>query len=205
MTKSRLLQTTVPPKQFQFSHPKLEMWPRTRLRPSKANARTHPKKQRDKLVRIIRQCGFFNPILVDEERNVISGHLRLSVAEQLGLAEVPVIQITHLSDPEKRALAVAENCIALDAGWDREMLATELGALAVLLPDIELDLLITGFDIAETDLLIGEQSAALPTEASDGVLPELRPAVARLGETWLLDKHRLHCGDARDPPKPTRA
>src|SRR5882757_2318910 len=101
--------------EFQFFHPKIEMLPVKLLRPSRSNARTHPKKQRDKLASIIRRCGFFNPILVDEQREVISGHLRLSVAEQLGLTEVPVIQISHLSDPEKRALALAENRIALDA------------------------------------------------------------------------------------------
>jgi DNA modification methylase len=197
MQRRALLSSTAQTSEYHFFHPKIEMWPLERLRPSKDNARTHPKKQRDKLIRIIRQCGFFNPILVDEQGKVISGHLRFSVAEQLGLTEIPVIQITHLSDLEKRALALAENRIALDAGWDREMLAAELGELAILLPEIALDLSITGFEIAETDLILGDHQAPVANVEEDQ-LPALRLAVSRLGETWRLDKHRLHCADARD-------
>src|SRR4051794_38140993 len=100
-----------------FWHPKIELWPLKKLRPSKRNARTHSKKQRDKLLRVVRQCGFINPILVDEHDTIISGNLRKEVAELMGYREVPVIRIAHLTDLEKRAVALAENRIALDAGW----------------------------------------------------------------------------------------
>src|SRR3954469_25321224 len=119
MIKRPMQSTTARAVCQRFLHPKIEMWPVGRLKPSTKNARTHPKKQRDKLVHIIQRCRFFNPILVDERGEIVSGHLRASVAEQLGMSEVPVIQITHLSDLEKRALALAENRIALDAGWNR--------------------------------------------------------------------------------------
>ena len=117
---------TIGPDNRRFWHPKIELWPIKKLRRSKRNA---PKKQREKLLAIIRRFGFINPIIIDENGNVIAGHLRLEVASLLGMTHVPVIQITHLTDLEKRALALAENRIAIDAGWDRETLAAELGEL----------------------------------------------------------------------------
>jgi DNA modification methylase len=177
--------------------PKIEMVPLERLRRSKSNARTHPKKQRDKLARIIQQVGFTDPLLTDEQDHIISGHLRADVAEQIGLKEVPVIRLTHLSGLEKRTLALAANRIGLDAGWNREMLAAELGELAVLLPEIELDLSITGFDIAETDLILGDHADPVGVQ-EESHLPGLKPAISQIGDTWLMDKHRLHCGDALD-------
>jgi ParB-like chromosome segregation protein Spo0J len=120
--------------------------------------------------------GFINPIIVDENGNVIAGHLRLEVAGLLGMTEVPVIQITHLTDLEKRALALAENRIALDAGWDRETLAAELGELAVLLPEAEIELA-TGFDIAETDLIIADY-AEPPEDSGEDRLPDSGPPSA---------------------------
>ena len=116
----------------------------------------------------------------------------------MGFREVPVIQITHLTDLEKRALALAENRIALDAGWDRETLAAELGELAILLPDAEIDLSITGFDIAETDLIIADHSEP-SGESSEDQVPESGLSVSRPGDLWIMDKHRLYCGDAREP------
>jgi DNA modification methylase len=182
-----------------FWHPKIEMWPLGKVRPSKPNARTHPKKQRDKLFGIVRQCGFINPILVDERGTIISGNLRKEVAEMMGFRQVPIIQITHLTDLEKRALALAENRIALDAGWDRETLAAELGELSVLLPEMDIDLAITGFDVAETDLIIADQAeAAEDGGAGEDQLPEVGAPVTRRDDLWLLGKHRLYCGDARE-------
>ena len=167
-----------------FWHPKIQICPLNRLRPSMRNARTHSKKQREKLLAIIRRFGFINPILIDESGNILAGHLRRAVAEELGMKEVPVIQITHLTDVEKRALALAENRIALDAGWDRETLAAELGELAVLLPDAEIDLSITGFDIAETDMIIADHSD--PSEmAREDQVPDPGPSVSQLGDSWI--------------------
>jgi len=180
-----------------FWHPQIQICPLNTLRRSKRNARTHSKKQREKLLAIIRRFGFINPILIDESGNILAGHLRRAVAEELGMKEVPVIQITHLTDVEKRALALAENRIALDAGWDRETLAAELGELAVLLPDAEIDLSITGFDIAETDMIIADHSD--PSEmAREDQVPDPGPSVSQLGDLWIMDKHRLYGGDARD-------
>jgi DNA modification methylase len=149
------------------------------------------------LLGVVRQCGFINPILVDEDGTIISGNLRKEVAELMGLREVPVIQITHLTDLEKRALALAENRIALDAGWDRETLAAELGELAVLLPEVEIDLSITGFDIAETDLIIADH-AEPPGEAEEDQIPSSGLSVSRPGDLWIMGQHRLLCGDARE-------
>ena len=116
----------------------------------------------------------------------------------MGLRQVPVIQITHLTDLEKRALALAENRIALDAGWDRETLAAELGELSVLLPEAEIDFTITGFEIAETDQIITDH-AEPAEETEEDQSPEPGPAVTRLHDLWIMARHRLHCGDARDP------
>jgi DNA modification methylase len=197
MRRSALLPSTADVVSRRFWHPKIELWPLKKLRPSKPNARTHPKKQRDKLLGVVRQCGFINPILVDGDGTIISGNLRKEVAELMGFREVPVIQITHLTDLEKRALALAENRIALDAGWDRETLAAELGELAILLPDAEIDLSITGFDIAETDLMIADHSEP-SGESSEDRVPESGLSVSRPGDLWIMDKHRLYCGDARE-------
>jgi DNA modification methylase len=180
-----------------FWHPKIELWPIKKVRPSKRNARTHSKKQRDKLLAIIRRFGFINPIIIDENGTVIAGHLRLEVAGLLGMTHVPIIQVTHLTDLDKRALALAENRIALDAGWDRETLAAELGELAVLLPEVEIELVTTGFDIAETDLIIADH-AEPPEDRGEDQLPDPGPAVSRLHDLWIMAGHRLYCGDARD-------
>ena len=198
MRRSSSPSTAIDTASRRFWHPKIELWPLKRLRPSKPNARTHPKKQRDKLLGVVRQCGFINPILVDKHGTIISGNLRKEVAELTGMREVPVIQITHLTDLEKRALALAENRIALDAGWDRETLAAELGELAVLLPEAEIDLSITGFDIAETDLIVADHSERSEQSEEDN-LPEAGPPVSRLGDLWVMGKHRLSCADAREP------
>src|SRR5436190_9719320 len=167
---------TIGPDNRRFWHPKIELWPIQKLRRSKRNARTHSKKQREKLLAIIRRFGFINPIIIDENDTVIAGHLRLEVAGLLGMTHVPVIQVTHLTDLEKRALALAENPIALEAGWDRETLAAELGELAVLLPEAEIELAITGFDIAETDLIIADHTEP-PGDSTEDQLPESGPPV----------------------------
>jgi DNA modification methylase len=181
-----------------FWHPAIEMRPVKKLRPSERNARTHSKRQREKLIAAVRRFGFINPIIIDEEGHILAGHLRYEVACELGLKLVPAIEITHLTELEKRAFALAENRIALDAGWDRETLAAELGELAVLLPDAQIDFATTGFDIAEADIIIGDQ-AEPPENYDDDDAPEPGPLVTRLNDRWNLARHRLICGDARDP------
>src|SRR5262249_53865532 len=135
------------------------------LRPNTRNARTHPKKQIKQISNSIRRFGWTYPILADENGMILAGHGRYLAALELGLPSVPVMTLADLRETEKRALALADNKVALNAGWDRELLAQELGELADLLPECDLDLDITGFEPAEIDGLLG-----------DLVDPELDPA-----------------------------
>jgi hypothetical protein len=173
------------------------MWPAHKVRRSRKNARTHSKRQEDKLFSVVSRLGHLDPIIVDERGYIISGHLRYEVALRMGLTLIPVIQITHLNDAEKRALALAANRIALDAGWDRETLTTELGDLAVVLPEIGLDLTITGFEIAEVDLMLADHSE-VPAQSDQDELPPTGPLVSRTSDVWSLGDSRVCCADARD-------
>jgi ParB-like chromosome segregation protein Spo0J len=134
-----------------MQHPALEVLPLAQLKPYPRNARTHSKKQISAIARSIERFGFNNPVLIDANDQIIAGHGRVAAAQQLGLAQVPTLRISHLSELDKRAYILADNRLAEKAGWDREALAIELGELAVLLTDgIE----ITGFETGEVDLLL---------------------------------------------------
>jgi ParB-like chromosome segregation protein Spo0J len=124
-----------------------------KLRPNKKNARTHSKKQIRQVANSILRFDWTYPILVDEDDFIICGHARREAAIELGIKEIPVIVMSGLSDAEKRALALADNKIPANAGWNRQILAAELGELATLLPKCNLDLEITGFEPAEFDAL----------------------------------------------------
>ena len=115
------------------------------LLPDPRNARTHPKRQLEQIAASIRAFGFANPILIDAEGRIIAGHGRLLAAKSIGLTEVPAIVLPHLSEAQRRALRIADNKIALGAGWDLDLLKLELGDLAVL--DVDLDLALTGFSV----------------------------------------------------------
>lgn len=128
------------------------------LKPNKRNARTHSKKQVRQIADSIQRFGWTIPILIDEAGTIIAGHGRYLAAQLLGLAKIPVIAIAGLSEPEKRALALADNKIAANAGWDREALTAELTELLSLLPDGDINL--TGFEAPEVDQLL--------TDAQDG-------------------------------------
>ena len=166
------------------------------LHPNPRNARTHDQRQIQQIVESIQAFGFTNPLLIDEAGGIIAGHGRLEAAKKLGLAEVPAIRLTHLSDPEKRALMLADNKIALNAGWDMELLASELADLSEM--DLAFDLEITGFEVPEIDLIIeGAREQTLPEE----VVPEpdaAHPPICQPGDLWLLGQHRVLCGDARN-------
>jgi DNA modification methylase len=177
------------------NHLKIEYRALDALRPAPSNARTHSRKQVRQIAASVRALGFANPLLVDETGTVIAGHGRLEAARSLGLEQVPVIVLGHLSEAGKRALALADNRIALGAGWNLEILAQELTFLSEVQIDFAVE--ITGFETAEIDLLIDgakpkESSAAdrLPAE------PETAP-VTRPGDLWRLGRHRLLCADAR--------
>jgi DNA modification methylase len=176
--------------------PQIIMMPVGELRPNKRNARTHSKKQIRQISNSILRFGFTNPILIDEQKNVIAGHGRLLGAIELGLKDVPVIVTAGLSDAEKRALAIADNKIADNAGVDRKVLAAELGELVVLLPEINLDISITGFDPAEIDALAVDFTDPEQDPADEFSAPDSSKAISEIGDLWLLGHHRLLCGDA---------
>ena len=130
--------------------------PIRKLKPSKRNARTHSRRQIHQIANSIMRFGWTYPILTDDDHTIIAGHGRYLAAIECRLEEVPVIVMTGLSDAEKRAFAIADNKIAINAGWDRATLATELGELSHLLPVLNLDFGITGFEPAEFDLLCSD-------------------------------------------------
>jgi DNA modification methylase len=176
----------------------IERVPIGKLRPNSRNPRTHSKKQIKLIAASIRQFGFSNPIIVDEAKTVLAGHGRLEAARLEGLTHVPIICLDHLTSLQKRAYLIADNKLAAESGWNRELLAIELGELTDLLPAENLEISLTGFEIGEIDLLLSDMSASKP-EPED-VLPALpRVAVTTQGDVWLLGKHRLSCGDARKP------
>ena len=166
--------------------------PLAHLVPDLRNARTHPKRQIDQIVASIRAFGFTNPLLADPEGHLIAGHGRLLAAKQLGLAEVPVIELVGLSKAQKKALRLADNKIALNAGWDIEILKLELADLS--LPEFEMDLALTGFSSGEIDVVLSDAP-----DPDDDVIPEVPSEPrTRLGDIWQLGEHRIGCGDGRD-------
>jgi DNA modification methylase len=166
--------------------------PLSELIPDPRNARTHPKRQIDQIRASITAFGFTNPILADSEGHVIAGHGRLQAARGMSLAEVPVITLSGLSEPQKRALRVADNKIALNAGWDMEILQLELSELSSL--DIDIDLTLTGFSTGEINVIL------TPTaDPDDEVVPAARAAPrTKPGDIWIFGDHRVGCGDSRD-------
>ena len=167
-----------------------------KLRRNPRNPRTHSKKQVNQIAESIRRFGWTYPILVDENFLILAGYGRYAASLQLGLREVPVIVVAGLREAEKRALSLADNKIAANAGWDRALLAAELGDLAVLLPECELNIEITGFEPAEIDALMGDLIDP-EEEPSDEITELTDSSVSHRGDLWLLDRHRLLCGDAK--------
>jgi DNA modification methylase len=161
------------------------------LIPYARNARTHSEVQVALIAGSIREYGFTNPVLVDGTNGIIAGHGRVMAAGKLGLATVPVIELAHLSETQKRAYILADNKLAEQAGWDRELLALELGDLR----DMAVDLATLGFDAGELDALLNAGEAD-PRE--DEVPPVPAVPVSRPGDLWILGTHRLICGDATD-------
>ena len=175
----------------------IEMLPPAELRPWARNARTHSNKQLRQIADSISRFGFTNPVLIDQERAILAGHGRVEAAKLLGMSEVPCLRFDHMSSAEKRAYVIADNKLALNAGWDEELLASELQGL--LSDDLGFDIGITGFSIAEVDSLV---EALAPVEAGDPAEDRLPNAVqprCRPGDLWALGPHRLVCGDALDP------
>jgi len=167
------------------------------LKPYARNARTHSKKQVRQIADSIQRFGFTNPVLISDDEEIIAGHGRVEAAKLLGLDAVPTLRLSHLTEAERRAYVLADNKLALNAGWDQEILAIELQALI----DLEFDVSITGFSTAEVDLTLDAAQDGDPDQVigpEDEVPPQQDVAVTRRGEIWLLGRHRLICGDARE-------
>ncbi|MEQ9112480.1 MAG: site-specific DNA-methyltransferase [Rhodospirillaceae bacterium] len=167
----------------------------THIKPSKENPRTHSASQIHIIADSIQTFGFIVPILIDENGFIIAGHGRLAAAKLLGLKQVPTICVSDLTDSQKRAYIIADNRIAELAGWDMELLGAELEHLDDL--ELDFDLTVTGFDMAEIDMLVSPISG----QASDQTLEEQVPPVektiiSRPGDLWILGRHRLYVGDA---------
>ena len=162
----------------------IEYRPIGALIPYARNARTHDEAQVALIAGSIREFGFTNPVLVDGANGIIAGHGRVMAARKLGLAEVPVIELSHLSEAQKRAYVLADNKLGERAGWDLEMLALEVGDLQSLGIDM-LDLGFTGREI--DDLLRGDTA-----DPRENEVPAVRKApMSRSGDVWVLDHHRL--------------
>jgi ParB-like chromosome segregation protein Spo0J len=162
------------------------------LKPYEKNARTHSDEQLEQIEKSIKEFGFTNPILVDGERGIIAGHGRLAAAKRAGLREVPVIDLSYLTPAQKRAYILADNKLALNAGWDTQLLAAELEALRA----DDFDISLVGFsdeELAELEVEIEEVPPG--GEADEVPAAAQEPKVAR-GEVYVLGKHRLMCGDS---------
>ena len=176
---------------------KIDHRPLASIIPSDRNARRHSKQQIKQIARSIQSFGFTNPILVDDEGKILAGHGRLAAAKHLGLEIVPVIPLSHLTAQERRAYRLADNKIALNAQWDKDMLATELQGLV----DLDFDIGLTGFSITEVDVVIEEakqRKLDLVDRPEDQVAPLPAVATCTNGDLWQLGHHKLICGDARD-------
>ena len=163
------------------------------LIPFAKNSRTHDDAQVAQIAASIREFGFTNPVLIDEANGIIAGHGRVMAARKLKLSEVPCIRLSHLSDAQKRAYVIADNKLALNAGWDEAMLKLELADLQALNFDLDL----TGFSTDEIDALLAEKGTEGLTDPDDTPEPPVEP-VTRLGDVWLCGEHRVMCGSSLD-------
>lgn len=170
---------------------KVEQWPIDKLIPYAKNSRTHSEEQVAQIAASIKEWGFTTAVLVDESGSIIAGHGRLMAARKLGLTSLPVMVAKDWTDAQKRAYVIADNKLAINAGWDNDLLALELGELG----DLGFDLELTGF----TD---EEIKALMPVDVTDGLTdPDDAPPlpdnpVTRPGDVWVMGKHRLLCGDS---------
>lgn len=161
------------------------------LIPYARNSRTHSEAQVSKIAASIREFGFLNPVIVDGSSGIIAGHGRIMAAQKLGIETVPVIEASHLTDAQRRAYVIADNRLALDAGWDEEMLRVEFAELEGL-----------GFDLELTGFTLDEIGALEPEELTEGLtdedaVPEApEQPVTVEGDVWVMGKHRLMCGDS---------
>jgi ParB-like chromosome segregation protein Spo0J len=175
----------------------IEQRPITKLRPYGGNARTHSKRQIRQLAKSIEHFGFTNPVLVDDDDTILAGHGRVAAAKLIGMTHVPTVRLSHLSAADRKAYVLTDNKLALNAGWDQELLATELQALV----DLNFEVERTGFSLAEVDLVLdaaADREVPGPQGPADAIPPLRTSTVSRRGDLWRCGQHRLICGDARE-------
>lgn len=165
-----------------------------KLVPYARNARTHSKEQILQLRASLREFGFVNPIICDKDYNIIAGHGRVLAAKAEGLTEVPCVFVEHLTEAQKKAYILADNRLALNAGWDEELLALEFGELK----DLGFDLELTGFDAKEIEKLFADDGDTVKDDDFDLTAALEEAAFVLPGDVWTLGRHRLICGDATD-------
>jgi ParB-like chromosome segregation protein Spo0J len=174
----------------------IEMIDLSALRPYAKNARRHSRAQIKQIAKSIEAFGFTNPILVSDELEILAGHGRAAAAQQNGMKQVPIVRLSDLS--QRKAYVLANNKLALNAGWDQEVLAIELQGLI----DLGFDVEATGFALGEIEVILDEAAEGAPNDPMGGAedeIPLVRDtAVSRSGDLWRVGRHRLVCGDARD-------
>ena len=171
----------------------MQLVPIDKLVPYQNNARTHSPEQIAKLRSSLREFGFVNPVIIDKDYGVIAGHGRIEAAREEGIKEVPCVFADHLTEAQKKAYIIADNRMAMDAGWDEELLRVEIEALQ----EMDFDPMLTGFDEAELAELFGPEN---PDEVEDDDFDLTaaleKAAFVERGDIWTVGKHRLMCGDA---------
>lgn len=172
---------------------KIEQWPTAKLMPYARNARTHSDDQVAQIAASIAEFGFTNPILAGSDGIIVAGHGRLAAAQKLGLDVVPVVVLDHLSATQRRALVIADNRIAENAGWDDAMLRIEIATLQ----DDDFDVSLTGFDVdALAELMAGDEPDN-DGQSDEDAVPEVgETPISRPGDVWIMGSHRLLCGDS---------
>ena len=178
----------------------VEQWPIARLIPRVTNPRTHTKEQIAQVAASMKEFGWTNPILVGADSDVIAGHARLLAARQLGMSEVPVIQLGHLSEAQRRALVIADNQLALNAGWDEDTLRIELQVLQ----EADFDLSLVGFDDEELARLLAAEEATTGLTDEDAAPEVPETAISVTGDLWRLGPHVLLVGDATNAEEVAR-
>tara|TARA_R100001082_G_scaffold110302_1_gene89858 strand:+ start:1807 stop:2958 length:1152 start_codon:yes stop_codon:yes gene_type:complete len=173
-----------------MTNPKISMLATKDLIPYARNTRTHSDEQVNQIVSSIKEFGFTNPVLVDQDNMIIAGHGRVMAANKLKLDKVPTICLKHLTEAQKKAYIIADNRLALNAGWDEDMLKVELEELN----DLEFDISLLGFEDNEIESLLSEPTEGLTDEDAVPDLPE--EPTTKLGDLWILGEHRLLCGDS---------
>jgi len=163
-----------------------------KLIPYVNNARTHSPAQILKLRSSLREFGFINPVIIDRDMNIIAGHGRVMAAKEEGITEVPCVFVDHLTETQKKAYILADNRMAMDAGWDEELLRLEIENLKAEDFNVEL----TGFDAAELDKLLSPSGDEIKDDDFDIDAELEKPAVTRSGDLWHIGRHRLLCGDS---------